>query len=121
MVTGHVVDFSIFCAAAPSAIRLSRGSMMNHMQVYEASRGPAEHIGLGFIHQIGAGAYPESAKRIPAGTAVDFDSAPNVKDRVALEYFFPIGIVIQNATAKSDFLGNGKPLETSFPIHAVKS
>src|SRR5258706_7690626 len=120
MITGHVVDFSIFCAAAPSAIRLSRGPMMNHMQVYEASRGPAENIGLGFIHKIGAGAYPESAKRIPAGTAVDFDSATNVKDRVALEYFFPVGIVIQNATANSDFWVSGKPLERSFEIAGVK-
>src|SRR5258708_16462167 len=116
MITGHVVDFSIFCAAAPSAIRLSRGPMMNHMQVYEASRGPAEHIGLGFIHQIGAGAYPESAKRIPARTAVDFYSATNVKDRVALEYFFPLGIVIQNATANSAFLVSRKTLQRFFAI-----
>src|SRR5258708_35464564 len=120
MVTGHVVDFSIFCAAAPSAIRLSRGSMMNHMQVYEASRGPAEHIGLGFIHQIGAGAYPESAKRIPAGTAVDFYPATHGKNRGALEYFFPVGIVIQNATANFHFWVNGKSPEGSVEIAGVK-
>src|SRR5260221_4054342 len=102
MITGHVVDFSIFCAAAPSAIRLSRGPMMNHMQVYEASRGPAEHIGLGFIHQIGAGAYPESAKRIPAGTAGDFYSPTHLKNHDVLQYFFSAVRLMPISTPNSE-------------------
>src|SRR5450631_786041 len=102
MVAGNIVDLAILHQSSPTPPGSSGKTMVDHVDVEEAGRGPAQHVGFDFIDRIRPGAYPQSTNRFPTGSTVDLDSPTHMKLRVILKNLLSIVEMIENAAANAD-------------------